>query len=354
MSATMTEIAQSAGVSVAVVSRLLRGDPALRISDRRRREIFKVRDEMGGVKMQRRRLTHTIVLPVNRLNTTGQIQQNLTDPLYLYPSFQQALAEAGFHLHLEPVDCADILPALRSLVESPRRCDGIVIATFGMGNEISEILAAHRFPHVSSDHDAERFNINSVDIHRTEGVRRAIEHLKELGHRRVGFLGIRGNYSYANFAAAMAAEGLAIDESLHHWMANDLPALSDRMRHAARQSAGPWLQDRNPASSATAMICQNDQFALGLIDAMRDRGLAAGRDLSVVGFDNLEQRRDPPAKHPILTTVHNPIERRGQRMAELLLNQILHGQTQIIHERVPVKLIIRSSTGLARPNHTPH
>jgi DNA-binding LacI/PurR family transcriptional regulator len=345
MSATMSEIAQEAEVSVALVSRLLREDPSLRISDHRRRRILRARDELGGLRMQRKRLTRMIVIPVSRQATPQQIQKGMADPLYLYPTFQQTLEKSGFHLHLEPVDCQEIVSSIRSLAASPRRCDGILISTFGVGREISRILAQNRFPHISNDPDAERFDINSVNIHRTEGVRRALEHLKELGHRRIGFLGIRGNYSYASFVAAMAMEGLAIEDALNFWIEQTPhPHLSEVIRQEVSRLVDPWLATLG-ADSPTALICQNDQFAFGLADAMAQRGLTPGRDLSLVGFDNIEQRRRPPAEHPTLTTIHNPLERRGERMAELLLNQILHGQTQIIHERVPVRLIVRHSTG---------
>jgi LacI family transcriptional regulator len=345
MSATMSEIALKAEVSVALVSRLLREDPSLRISDHRRRRILRARDELGGLRMQRKRLTRTIIIPVSPQTTPAEIQRGMNDPLYLYPTFQQTLEKAGFHLHMEAVDFSHIDEAIRSLATPPFRCDGMVVGTFGMGREISEILAKTRFPHVSNDYLAERFDINTVNIHRTEGVRRALEHLKDLGHQRVGFLGVRGNYSYASFVAAMAMEELPIDDALNVWIEPTLhPHLSEEMRQEVARRCAPWLGALD-GGSPTALICQNDQFALGLAGAMAQCGLTPGRDLSFVGFDNIEQRRRPPAEHPTLTTVHNPLERRGERMAELLLNQILHGQPGIVHEHVPVKLIVRSSTG---------
>jgi DNA-binding LacI/PurR family transcriptional regulator len=75
--------------------------------------------------------------------------------------------------------------------------------------------------------------------------------------------------------------------------------------------------------------------------------MVAGRELSVVGYDDIEGQGLLASERPILTTINNPFERIGRRMAELLLNQILHGQRQIIHERMPVSLVVRETAGPA-------
>lgn len=345
MSATMSQIAEQAGVSVGAVSRLLRNDPTLRISDQRREKILEIERDMGGLKMQRRRLTHTIIRPVDQSVSSNRVNQVFTDPISPLPGFQKALEQAGFHFHLVPVDLNHIVKAVGKLIEQPSQCDGLLVSTYaGKGEEISAILQESHFPHVSHDYQAEQFDMNTVNIHRTEGVRRALEHLKDLHHRRIGFLGLRGNYSYANYVAAMALEGLAIEDSFNGWIEPEgiLPTTPEA-RAAAHEFATSFLAT---GPQATAFVCQNDQFALGLVDAMTERGLKPGIDLSVVGFDNIEPQQDSPERPAILTTISNPLERRGQRMAELLLNQILHKQTQIIHERIPTKLVVRSSTGI--------
>jgi LacI family transcriptional regulator len=110
----------------------------------------------------------------------------------------------------------------------------------------------------------------------------------------------------------------------------------------ARKAFGRWLE-ANP--SATAVICHNDMGAFGALEAMKRRGLKPGKDLSIVGYDNVEERGPVPAETPILTTVDNPTDRIGRRCAEVLLNQMIHDQRQIVHEHIPVCLVVRRTTG---------
>jgi DNA-binding LacI/PurR family transcriptional regulator len=198
------------------------------------------------------------------------------------------------------------------------------------------------------DYDAELHPVNTVRVHTADGARRAVEHLYQLGHRNIGFVGPRNSYRYPLSVAALAAQRLPLDDEMNCWI--DYPPAeptSHRWREAAVEPFRQWLGRRGPGGSlpATALICTNDAAALGVLSVMREHGFEPGKDLSLVGFDNLEVRGVSPAETPVLTTVDNPTDIIGNRAAELLLNQIVHGQTQIVHERIPAELIVRQSTG---------
>lgn len=119
--------------------------------------------------------------------------------------------------------------------------------------------------------------------------------------------------------------------------------------HARALAAfGTWL-DSN--THPTAFLCSNDALALSAAEAMRNRGMTPGRELSLIGFDNVEDQDGTASPQPFLTTIDRPSRTIGARVAQLLLNQILHGQTQIVHERIPTRLIVRQSTGPALRSH---
>jgi DNA-binding LacI/PurR family transcriptional regulator len=349
MATTMTSIAKEAGVSVALVSRLLRNDPTLRITDTRRRQILDIHERVGTVKTRprRRRLSHTIVVPINRNFSSQYVQASILE-LEPYRSFALELKKNGFQLYFDFVPHEQMAHTVRLLVQSPASCDGVLILSGICSQEMADDLRASDFPHVSHDHHAERFQINTVHAHVTEGTARTVEYLHSQGHRRIGYLGMHDGYRYSLTVAALATMRLPLDDSLHCWIESPPPVFSPpQLRDFARAPLGRWL-DRGrlkDADAPTALVCTNDYAALGAADALRERGLTPGKDLSLAGYDNIEVRGPAPSEHPILTTVDNPMDQIGQRMAELLLNQILHGQTQIVHERLPAPLIVRESTG---------
>lgn len=78
---------------------------------------------------------------------------------------------------------------------------------------------------------------------------------------------------------------------------------------------------------------------------MRSRGLEPGKEVSLVGYDNVQKRGELPPGCEGLTSVDNPADLVGHRLGELLMNQILHSQRRVVHERIPVTLVVRQSTG---------
>jgi LacI family transcriptional regulator len=340
----MTNIAEEAGVSVAVVSRLLRGDPTLRISEGRRQQIMAVRDRMGPIQV-RRRYGKVIVAPVSRAFDSPWVEANLLKHP-LYGSFRAELERKGFRLHFDFVDSGRMERTFETLMRSPASCGGFLILNGLCSQELTDLLREKEYPHVGHDMQAERFAINTVNVNQADGFRQAVDHLALLGHRRIGFLGHRESHRYPMVGAALLGRGLAVEEGLNCWVEPTGRQSGRERRDSVRERVGRWLEGR-PAASA--LVCENDYAALGAVDALAERGLRAGVDLSVVGYDNIEERGAEPASRAILTTIDNPGERIGRRMAELLLNQIVHGQTQVVHERLPAKLIVRETTG--KPIH---
>lgn len=343
----MTHLAQETGVSVAVVSRLLRGDSTLRISEARRKQILEAKERLGGVRVRRslkkRKLTNTIVVPVNRMFPPAVLQRILLGSEFIR-HFEKTLNEHGFRLHLSLFDPHQPKSAYEPLVPSSSY-DGLLLLSGICNHELAELLRRHRFPHVSNDYWAEQYQINTVHVHSAGGLRQVVTHLHRLGHQRIGFVGPRDSYRYPLAVAAMVSMGLVLDESFNCWV-DPIDSLDpqEHWRLNAHRAMAGWLKTRPPV---TALICANDYLAMGAVDAMKEHKLTPGRDLSLVGYDNLEQRGSlcGPAAEPMLTTIDNPQDLVGRRAAELLLNQILHGQTQIVHEQIPATLIVRQSSG---------
>ncbi len=188
----------------------------------------------------------------------------------------------------------------------------------------------------------------SVEVDDEDGARRAAEHLLDLGHRDLLVVGISYDPSVSQpsappggvlgrrlrgYAAALGKRGvdLSPDRVLF------APASLDGGMAALRRA---WEAGLRP----TGVLAMSDVMAAGMLSAARELGLLVPRDLSVVGFDDLPLAR---LTHPPLTTVHQPVRRKGEEAARLLLEAIEGAEVAGPHRRLETTLIVRDST--ARP-----
>ena len=107
-------------------------------------------------------------------------------------------------------------------------------------------------------------------------------------------------------------------------------------------NAASALLKRHP--NLTAIFAANDKMALGALHYLHQRGIEVPRQISVVGFDDLQQSA---YIQPALTTVHLPLYEVGATACERLIERI-HGRMDRVAEILPTHLVLRESTGLAR------
>ena len=349
MAATMTQIAKEAKVSVSLVSRFLNNDSRLRIADETRQRIVDAKDRLGGVKAFRSARNRSGTLAYNFVEPhTDLIRPEVVERRFRGNSFGQRLKTVlkceGFRLSLTFYDDDRKLEELTELMTSAQYCDGLILFTGIVDVALAREIHERRFPHVAIDVQAEKFRLNTLCVDWTGGLRDAVDHLRELGHRQIGYLGPK-QHRYPYFCAAMAEADLPMSDHFNCAMdAPELGSLLEDWTRSAREAFGHWL---DAGRQATAIVCHSDWVALGALDAMRERELEPGRDLSIVGYDNHEQRGPTPVGEPVLTTIDNPMDRVGERCGELLINQVLHKQRGIVHERIPTRLIVRETTGPA-------
>jgi len=359
MATSLTEIANHAGVSVALVSRFYNQDKSLRISDEKRKAILDATKKLGGVPASRaarslqRGLTHNISVPINEkiaVHGVGSVfgrdaGDRVMGGLCL-AALAEALREKDFRLSMNLFNPGDGECATMESLDPEGYCDGLVLVEGVTDKPLAEALLANHIPHVCTDPQTEVLGINTVTAHRLSGLRQAIAHLYELGHRRIGFLGSR-KLRLPLFVAALLERDLPFDDSFNCITPNYSSLRLDYKvwLDGAAKLLSQWLSRATPV---TALVCQNDHLALKAIEVIRQHGMEPGRDISVVGYDNIEERSVGFASKPILTSIDNPVDMVGKRCAEMLLRQILDKQQNILHEYVPMKLIVRRTTGPCR------
>jgi len=174
---------------------------------------------------------------------------------------------------------------------------------------------------------------SAVVIDNTGGATRAVHHLIELGHRRIGFIGgphksASAKDRLAGYRSAMTRCGYPVQ--------SDLVAKGDFTPRSGYASAKELLQKSHP----TAIFAANDQMAFGSIHAANELGLRVPDDVSVVGFDNIPfgSYFDPP-----LTTVEVPMYQIGAAAMEMLVNVISEKNGEKLRS-FGTSLIMRAST----------
>lgn len=158
----------------------------------------------------------------------------------------------------------------------PGNVDGVVLLASG---DVVRQVANTGLPMVEMF--ASLSDAPCIFIDDREGTRLATQHLIELGHRRIAYLGLRDDFHVgverlAGYANALTAAGIAVDETIiakcYGW------------RVMGRQAMQETLQ---AAPDITAIVCYNDMFAVEAIYALRAAGLSVPGDVSITGFDDL-------------------------------------------------------------------
>ncbi len=176
----------------------------------------------------------------------------------------------------------------------------------------------------------------TVDSDNTTGAREAVEHLIDLGHRRIAHLGGRADLESARlrelgYRQALEGAGIAVDPLLIK-VGGYRPDLADA---PVRTLLDPTRADR-----PTAVFAANDLSAIHVLEVAQELGLRVPEDLSVVGFDNIPESW---SSTPPLTTVAQPMHRMGAE-ALLMVLDLLDGTARERHLRLPTSLVVRAST----------
>jgi LacI family transcriptional regulator len=194
-------------------------------------------------------------------------------------------------------------------------------------------------PVVAIDPHAGPTGLPTVDSDNFSGAVLATEHLLALGHRRIGFLGGRADLESSRlretgYRQAHADAGIAVDP--------DLVRSGNYRRESTREPARELL---TLPERPTAIFAANDLSAIGTLEVARDLGLDVPGDLSVIGFDDIPESA---LTLPPLSTVHQPIQQMGSAAIALLIRLMDGAPIEQNHIRLPTALVRRGSTAAPR------
>lgn len=227
--------------------------------------------------------------------------------------------------------------SLDTLLE--RRVDGVILATpTGPAATLAKRLTASKLKTTVVDRNLPGLVADRVRIDHQAGARLAVEHLLELGHRRIACLAGPSGFEVsrartAGWRKALARAGI---EPREEWL------LEGDFRAASGHDLTRTLLARN---EVTAIFASNDLMGIGALRAAAESGRKVPKDLSIVGFDGIEMGA---FTYPALTTVGYPIRAMGETAATVLIDRIAGRRTEVTEVVVAPRIVLRESTAAPR------
>ena len=333
----MRDVARHAGVSAQTVSRVANGMNNVEEATRQR-VLASMRAvgyrPNGAARALKYGRFHTIGVIMFTLETLGNVRT--------LDAIAREAAAADYSVTLMPVPdptLGAVSGAYRRLSE--QAVDGVIIIFEASLLDRVEITLPPGLPVVVIDSNAGS-GYAVVDTDQAEGARLATEHLLSLGHRQVWHIaGPTTSFSATHRAdswrATLQRAGVVPPPIIYgDW--------STESGHRA-------MRELAAQGDVTAVFAANDQMALGAMKALHELGRDIPADVSVVGFDDMDESR---AFWPPLTTVHQNFREVGRVAMERILTQIEDPDAAPHTTLIPTELVVRESTGpapSAAPTH---
>ena len=306
---TLVDVARRAGVSKSTVSNVIHGAPLVAEATRKRveRAIAETGYHPNAIAQSLKSRTSTAI---------GVIVPDLKNPFHaeLAVSIEQAANALGYLVLAANTECAPSAEAEAARALISRRVDGVIVAGMSLSSALPKALLDHDVPVVLTTFgqiDDPRVGI--IDHDDESAMEAIVDHLYDLGHRRVAFLSLpspehSSERRRVSLAAALRRRDLAPVET---------------------------------TAEATAIVAHNDMQAIAAIDWLERNGKSVPESVSVVGYDDV-----PLASHSriALTTVRSDAVKLGRRAVELLVVAAREGRHVAHREYQENPLIVRRTT----------
>ncbi len=331
-SATIQDVAKAAKVSTATVSRAL-SNPAL-LSEATRKQVLEAIKTTGYRVNQAARN-----LRMQRAGAVLVLVPNLGKPFYseILQGISDGFAGSDFAVLIADTESRPLPDGELAGNFTDGRIDGVVSLDGGLA---PSALDACRTAGVDGRivfacEWVEGYDFPSVQSDNTEGARLAIQHLADLGHRKIAHVtGPQGNVLTTVRRRGVVEERARLGLPVHDdWIIRGDFSLQSGHEAAAKIIA---MRDR-----PTAVFCAADTVAFGLIAGLHAGGLRVPEDISVVGFDDIDMSE---YYVPALTTIRQDRVRLGRTAARQLLQQLTGPPSAAGLQLLPVELVIRAST----------
>jgi LacI family transcriptional regulator len=330
-----------AGVSRTTVSFVLNNVPGVKITEETRQRVLEAAQKLNYYPTAAARSlasgkTHRIGLIL------GEGQERLAADAFL-PTFLQGVTasvhQRGYLLMLQLAEDVPSHEAYYRLIRE-QQVDGLILSGPRSDDPLLPQLAEEKFPLIlhgrMNGHD-----FPCVDVDNKAGAAKAVNHLIDLGHQRIGFVSNAPlSYSgaqdrFAGYKRALTEHGIPLEDNLIQ--------TTDFLPESGRIAMEELLVLSN---RPTAVFAASDVVAIGAMSAIQSAGLLIPDDVAIVGFDDIFLAAHT---NPALTTVRVPAYGLGWTAAEVLIT-LIEGDEEAASVTLETELVIRESCGAKRPD----
>lgn len=325
---TILDVADEAGVSKSLVSLVMRGSG--RVSATSRQAVLEAAKKLG---YRPNAAARTMVR--QRSSVIGVMVSNLHNPFFaeIIDGIDMAVTDAGYRAILTTGNRVPNRERLAITTLLEMRVDGLILASPVVGRE-SAVEASQTVPTVVVGRAMRAATVDSVTNDDRSGGGMVVDHLVELGHRRIahidGGVGAGARPRRTGYQRAMQRHGLGSE------------IRSVRGNFTEEGGAAGMQRILADGTQPTAVFVANDLAAIGVLEVLAAADLDVPGNISVVSYDNT----GIAASHRLgLTTVDQPRHDMGRMAAELILERIRQDRTTARHVVLAPKLVVRESTG---------
>lgn len=332
---TISEVAKAANVSVATVSRILnKKDGDIKISEKTKTKVLDAANSLGY-----QQNPFASALRTKNTGVIGTIIRDITDPLItkIAKEVQNYVHEKNLELFIGNTNYQHETAKHQLSAMANYLFDGLIILdNISKDDLFIQDIKKQGIPFVAIAGDIENFISPVIRTDEKKGIQMAVNHLIMLGHRNIGYLGsellgIKHRFGY--FKQEIEALKLPLDSKVCQ---NDIKRKS--------MITDYLINIQTISSPPTAIVCATDKLALQTISSAQQIGIRIPEDLSIVGFDDIEEASE---YFPSLTTIQQPVSEISATAIDLLISMIQNKEKEFPEEQIiEPKLIVRSSTSI--------
>lgn len=327
--ATIYEVAERAGVSLATISRVING--TANVSEKTRQKVL---DAMRALNYRPNSAAQS--LASNCYNSVGVLVSELHGPFFgeMMSGIEKVLREAGKHVviaagHSNEKREKDAIEFLRG-----RSVDALILHADAVSDAYLVQLAKEYAPFVVINRHIDAISQQCISLDNCLGGYLATKTVLEHGHRQIAY--ISGPLKKHDAQERLQGHKKALKE--FHCRFD--PTLFREGNFESVSGVEAMVDLLHADKSFTAVVCANDEMACGAMNSAREYGLQLPDDLSIIGFDNVIMSR---YTHPHLSTINYPIGNMGHMAAKWVLKNVYQQEIPEIPQQFEPTLILRDS-----------